>query len=758
MHADDLDTDAAFAGLGYVMIDAGQVQAAVDAYHAGQPAPTPPDFVDTTELEDDVDGLLANPASKPSVRLRAALVTRVGKPYNPLNTGNPLRDAIADGTSHPLSSRFATLAAAQAVFPRATALTEEIDRHAIQYGYDVYSNVHVAKGTGAYICDVRAVDVASVSITSNVLTIVTAAAHGYTATDVAQGNTVQLGGFSTASDATDLTFINSQTGYAVASVPNSTTLTVALTHADMASKTPVAGSHPAVRAQAALYTRAADSGTVYNQAGQSALGVGNQRITRDEGAVLQLRAGTGRYAHSGVVFASGNCRKVTTWATPDYTTVSFCPNLTLELEVDGNRASGNVGWTPLEGVRLIGCTGLRATSLTVYNCTGAGIISYGLFGGSTYTTEQHWEHVVTHDNGLTGFWNSLRTRKATYTFLHTYNNGLSGGSPASKQLHGAFIDHSEAIVGAINSHDNAGHGVWLHNVYGHNDESITCRGNGGHGILVHGFVASRGGSWMVSDNSQGNVGVYDEVYLDSGNTDTYGVTQRSVIESIVVGYDGQTADYPTVSAAYGVYVEDGIGDVHLLAVRHIQAGTLGTYRAPATTVAGAQGGAYLYRETGQTSAGLHVATAQTTVANTVTETILDTVTLPSNTLRGGAALVLAYGGDTDNIATSGTLTFRVYVGGQLIGSFLVNSQATAKTGKAWTVNERVAFYGAGATAAVRGWGEERNEMVGGQTSDFRRVTVDTTAAVEVKLTAQWGTADPGNVVRCDGAIVQQVAA
>jgi hypothetical protein len=56
--------------------------------------------------------------------------------YNVLNTGTPERDAIADGSPHPLSERFATLAAAQAVFPRATALTEQIDHHAIQWALD----------------------------------------------------------------------------------------------------------------------------------------------------------------------------------------------------------------------------------------------------------------------------------------------------------------------------------------------------------------------------------------------------------------------------------------------------------------------------------------------------------------------------------------------------------------------------------------------------------------------------------------------
>lgn len=44
---------------------------------------------------------------------------------------------IGDGASHPLIERFATLGAAQAVYPRATALTEEIDGVALQRAVDL---------------------------------------------------------------------------------------------------------------------------------------------------------------------------------------------------------------------------------------------------------------------------------------------------------------------------------------------------------------------------------------------------------------------------------------------------------------------------------------------------------------------------------------------------------------------------------------------------------------------------------------------
>lgn len=50
-------------------------------------------------------------------------------------------DAIGDGNSHPLSERFATLAAAQAQYPHATALTDEIDWAAWQGCLDQFGRL-----------------------------------------------------------------------------------------------------------------------------------------------------------------------------------------------------------------------------------------------------------------------------------------------------------------------------------------------------------------------------------------------------------------------------------------------------------------------------------------------------------------------------------------------------------------------------------------------------------------------------------------
>ena len=55
--------------------------------------------------------------------------------------------AIGDGVSHPLSSKYSTLAAAQAVYPMATSLSDEIDWCAIQKCIDNFMAVRIPYGT-----------------------------------------------------------------------------------------------------------------------------------------------------------------------------------------------------------------------------------------------------------------------------------------------------------------------------------------------------------------------------------------------------------------------------------------------------------------------------------------------------------------------------------------------------------------------------------------------------------------------------------
>jgi hypothetical protein len=74
-----------------------------------------------------------------------ALADRAADSLNPADYG-----AIMDGTSHPLSGRYSTLAAAQAVCPEATALTQEIDWCAMQAIIDHVQAMPVQVTGGAF--------------------------------------------------------------------------------------------------------------------------------------------------------------------------------------------------------------------------------------------------------------------------------------------------------------------------------------------------------------------------------------------------------------------------------------------------------------------------------------------------------------------------------------------------------------------------------------------------------------------------------
>lgn len=76
----------------------------------------------------------------------AAAVTNP-RPVRVQAQANPKADAIMDGASHPLSTRFSSLAAAKAVFPRAGSLTEEIDFWSIQTALDGARKVSLGGGT-----------------------------------------------------------------------------------------------------------------------------------------------------------------------------------------------------------------------------------------------------------------------------------------------------------------------------------------------------------------------------------------------------------------------------------------------------------------------------------------------------------------------------------------------------------------------------------------------------------------------------------
>jgi hypothetical protein len=545
-------------------------------------------------------------------------------PYNVLQPpGGLLYAAIGDGNSHHLSERFGNLAAAQVVFPRAWALTDEIDQAAIQRAKDVASWVYIPDTPtgGAYMVGIQSAAITNVVCDGTTATF-TVPNHGFKASDVAAGNVVSLSGL------TSLPSI-SATQPALTAI-TSTTISVACSVAiSSTAETGYAG------VPACLFTRAADSGAVYGGFGQSSQGLGNQTITVGPNATIRMRrfldssVTSNSGANAGAVWATGNYRTVVHGASPTLAEAPFCPNLRIFgcLTIDGNQ--GLAGRINNKNACLFyTATNLHVNDIEVYGAAGKGLFTSGVL--DDYTLYQYWGKVHVHDNGSVGFHPGLRTRHCTYVDVVAHDNGQLITSNDNGT--GFRLDHSQGSVLSCHAYNNKGHGVYLHNIYGCNVAGLRADGNGMHGIYVESFTASIGTGWLAIDNSQGNVGVYDDVHFNN-QSNTYGVNQQTSVTGIVCGYwepNGVTSGTPAQSR-YNLYIEDGVGDIHLSKVRFLTSGLTGTYRAPLTTIVGSQpgdaaydGNVFSFSEEGKELNTLAVTTATTTIANTSVETVLFT--------------------------------------------------------------------------------------------------------------------------------------
>lgn len=80
--------------------------------------------------------------------LDAGIYRRItSRPVAIRDRDEPLANAVADGGTHPLSERFVSLAAAQAIFPSATSLSDEIDYWALQSALTSFRKVYLGPGT-----------------------------------------------------------------------------------------------------------------------------------------------------------------------------------------------------------------------------------------------------------------------------------------------------------------------------------------------------------------------------------------------------------------------------------------------------------------------------------------------------------------------------------------------------------------------------------------------------------------------------------
>lgn len=148
-------------------------------------------------------------------------------------------------------------------------------------------------------------------------------------------------------------------------------------------------------------------------------------------------------------------------------------------------------------------------------------------------------------------------------------------------------------------------------------------------------------------------------------------------------------------------------------------------------------------------------TANATAANTAAETSLSTSglgtrTIPANYLRAGSVVrVQAAGVIADTGAP--TIQFRLKIGATTYLDFGAGTLGAFIGTHGWTFDGMVTIRTAGAGGTALGNGLVYVSTAGNpdiDTTNTVPVAIDTTAALAVDFTVQWGTANPANTITC----------
>lgn len=161
----------------------------------------------------------------------------------------------------------------------------------------------------------------------------------------------------------------------------------------------------------------------------------------------------------------------------------------------------------------------------------------------------------------------------------------------------------------------------------------------------------------------------------------------------------------------------------------------------------------------------------TTVANTVTETALATMTIPANDMVAGAVFRMRVVG-VASVTGTPTMTFRARIGGTGGTQLTTSGTITFSSGvqnKPWGVEFYMTCVTTGASGTLRAWGQTTENFattgngatISGATSRMdvstSAITSDTTIARDLVVTATWGTASASNTLTSYVAIIERVA-
>lgn len=212
--------------------------------------------------------------------------------------------------------------------------------------------------------------------------------------------------------------------------------------------------------------------------------------------------------------------------------------------------------------------------------------------------------------------------------------------------------------------------------------------------------------------------------------------------------------------------DNGVGEIQLANATTVPTtnptgGALIYANAGSVQLRNAQG---LVRNVAGTISGANV---QTTVANTVTETAIATLTIPANDMVVGAAYRIKAWGTASTTGTP-TMQFRALMGASPMASTGAITSTSGLSNKSWSVEAYVTVLTTGTSGTTFGHLDFPNAFAStgtGSPASATSVIQDGTAAVTTNTTISntftinftWGTANASNTLTCRGVIAERVA-
>lgn len=426
-------------------------------------------------------------------------------------------------------------------------------------------------------------------------------------------------------------------------------------------------------------------------------------------------------------------------------------------------SSFTAGWAIGGSVWAVG--GASAGLGTYLNLIGMNSYGFGAGGANKLRTTRNNSVVVGVGNDYPAFYMELAKR--SFINMPNFGVGYSGSVGSELLTNGTFTGSAAGWTVPAGMAYSANTVVKNADGTGALTQALTNMDIGGMYVITYSITVHSAGTVVLSLPSNGITFNYQdgnytatEVFMATSATDTLTFTPsntaRFTIDTIslkkITGGDLAVAGTGYINTALSI---GGATSTNLLDIAagtttkaqlHFESSTLKT-----TPVAGdmeySAGHWYITngaRHAITASAG--VKTSTTTVANTVTETVLYTYTFAAGELHADEYISFDMSGVVSNASAADDYTIRVKFGGVTLHT--INRVGGNVTNTGWSTEHQGTIRTAGASGTFVDHIKWSEGSLTDEQGDTTTHAVDTTASQTFEVTVQWAAAKAGNTISC----------